>query len=164
MHSKLIVLPDAVDRVVSEIEVAGSNETGGILLGWQRPDLGLWVVAHVTGPGTRARATPTSLRLDTLALQRDVDQWFESTQGEISYLGDWHLHHEADPVPSPADRRSAREVAQRPEIGLRKPLTVIVGESDGNLQWRAWVGRRLTPAAIEFVEKSGSRETGDPSR
>ena len=131
--------------------MAGRNETGGLLLGWRRPDLGCWTVAQVTGPGPAARATPRTLRLDTPHLQVEVDRWFRETNGDISYIGDWHLHHERDPAPSWRDRRSIREVARRAEIGLAQPLIVIVGKSGEDLRWRAWVGPDLLPAQIEFV-------------
>lgn len=146
---KVLVLPAAAQRVQSEAATTGRNETGGLLLGWRRSDLGLWVVAEVTGPGAGSKATPTTLHLDTMDLQVEADRWFEDTRGEVSYLGDWHLHHQADPVPSRQDRRSIREVARRPEIGVPEPLLVIVGKAGQELCWRAWVGAKLTPATVE---------------
>jgi integrative and conjugative element protein (TIGR02256 family) len=142
-----------VDRVVEEVKRTGPAETGGLLLGWRRGDLDLLVVAHVTGPGAGAKATPTRLRLDTAGLQKEVDEWFARTAGAISYLGDWHLHHAANPVPSPTDRQSAQEIATRPEIDLPQPLIVILGLRGGTRRWRAWVGPELIPSEIEFVVK-----------
>lgn len=150
---KVLVLPDAVDRVVAEVERAGHNETGGLLLGWRRGDLAVLAVAHVTGPGADATVTPTRLRLDTAGLQDEVDDWFMSTEGEITYLGDWHLHHAANPVPSQTDRRSAYEISVKPEIGVPEPLIVILGLSGAGLRWRAWLGPSLTPTEIEFVPR-----------
>jgi integrative and conjugative element protein (TIGR02256 family) len=91
--------------------------------------------------------------LDTAHLQTEADRWFRETDGDISYIGDWHLHHQRDPVPSRRDRRTIQEVAGRPEIGLARPLIVIVGKRRGDLRWRAWVGPELLSAQIEFVTK-----------
>lgn len=150
---KVLFLPDAVDHLVAEVKLAGPNETGGLLLGWRRRDLDVVVVACATGPGAGAKVTPTTLRLDAARLQSEVDDWFEKTGGDISYLGDWHLHHAAEPVPSATDRRSAREVATKPEIGLPEPLIVIVGLHNGSLRWRAWKGPQLAPSGIKFVAR-----------
>lgn len=95
--------------------------------------------------------TPTSLRLDTTGLQHEVDHWFATTDGEVSYLGDWHLHRSPDPVPSPTDRMSAREIADSGRIRVPDPLMIIVGRTNRGLRWRAWVGARLVPAVVELV-------------
>lgn len=153
---RVLVLPDAAARVDHEIERAGADETGGLLLGWRRTDLDLATVAYVTGPGARSRATPTNLRLDTADLQREVDRWFAETEGDITYLGDWHLHHSVEPVPSPTDRMSALDIAGRPKVGLPMPLIVIVGLSRGTTLWRGWVGPNMIPVQIEFVSDTRS--------
>lgn len=153
MPVRIAVLPDAAARVAEEAAAAGTNETGGLLLGWRRSDLGVWAVASATGPGRSAVFTPRSLRLDTTDLQQEVDRWFATTDGEVSYLGDWHLHHSPDPVPSPTDRMSAREIADSRLIGVPDPLMIIIGRTNRGLRWRAWVGARLVPAVVELVRR-----------
>jgi integrative and conjugative element protein (TIGR02256 family) len=160
MPLRVIVLRDAVDAIASEVARAGQNETGGLLLGWRRSDLDLWAVARATGPGPGAIVSPTRLRLDTLHLQKEVDRSFAETNGEVSYLGDWHLHHENDPTPSGKDRLSIEELVERPEIAVVRPLLIIVATGT-YLRWRGWVGARFLPAEIEFAP---DLLTGEPDR
>lgn len=161
MPLRIIFLPEAVDSIASEVAQAGQNETGGLLLGWERSDLDLWAVVQATGPGPGALASPTRVHLDTVHLQQEVDRWFAETNGEVSYLGDWHLHHhEEDPTPSGKDRLSIEELAERPEIAMARPVLIIVGTGTC-LRWRGWVGAGFLPAEIEFA---ADLLTGQPDR
>lgn len=147
----MIVLPSAAATIAAHAESAGPVETGGLLLGWRRRDLDVIVVTEATGPGRNARRSRFGLVLDVQDLQAVVDQAWERSEETVTYLGDWHLHHEAEPRPSPIDRRSVREVSEDARIGVSQPLLMIIGEPpDGH--WRAWVGPQLAPASPVLVE------------
>lgn len=148
---KVLVTGDAKTTIEAEIELAGKNETGGVLLGWRRPDLGVTVVAAATGPGERAKRTRTRLELDTADLQRLVDAAFEASGGDHAYLGDWHLHHEAVPTPSGRDLASLNELTNEAGLAMEDGLLVIIGRSrEAHLTWRAWSSAAWREAELEL--------------
>lgn len=165
MSSRTRTVPSAATRVLvenaaqqtveREIARAGRNETGGLLLGWFRRDLGLAVIGHATGPGRDAQQEPARLVLDTANLQQEVERQFVETNGQISYIGDWHLHHAARPSPSQTDIASLADIASHPEINVPNPILVIVGRArTGRLAWGAWKGAGGERCKIVFVGKA----------
>ncbi|MGH9152547.1 MAG: Mov34/MPN/PAD-1 family protein [Acidimicrobiales bacterium] len=149
---RIVVTDVARSNVEHEIGNAGRLETGGLLLGWRRPDLETIVVADATGPGRRARRSRHGLILDTADLQDAVDRAFAASCGDVGYLGDWHVHHSSEPVASPIDAATARSIATDPNVAVPEPVLLIVGRAgDGDLQWRGWVGRELLSAHVEFA-------------
>src|SRR5436309_37443 len=115
---KVVVTSEARARIEAEIDAAGKLETGGVLLGWRRPDLDVTVVAACTGPGEAAIRTRNRLELDTADLQREIDAAFKASGGDQTFLGDWHLHHEATPHPSGRDLASLEELTAETGLGM----------------------------------------------
>ena len=151
---KVIVTAEARLRIESEIASSGKYETGGVLLGWRRPDLGVTAVAASTGPGRRAVRSRRRLELDTHDLQKQIDAAFEATAGDHSFLGDWHLHHEPTPHPSGRDLASLNELTSDSGLAIEHGLLVIVGRSStGELTWRAWSAAALTGVEVEVHER-----------
>lgn len=150
---KVIVTAAARARIECEIASAGKQETGGVLLGWRRPDLDVAVVADATGPGAGAVRTRTRLELDTADLQVQVDAAFEATNGDHAFLGDWHLHHEAKPRPSQRDMTSLSELVSETGLAMPEGVLVIVGRSRrAQLTWRAWSAAEWREAEIGFAD------------
>ena len=146
---KVVVLKAARRKIETEIHLAGRVETGGALLGWRQPEPPLIVVAAATGPGRRAKQTPTSLVLDTHEIQDEIDAAFAATSGAQNFLGDWHLHHEARPKPSNTDRASLAELVS--DLGMQDALLIIVGRGGrGRLDWRAWRGADMSPVHLDL--------------
>lgn len=149
---RIVVTDVARTKVEHEIGNTGRLETGGLLLGWQRPDLDTIVVADATGPGRKARRSRHGLILDTTDLQGAVDRAFTESSGDVGYLGDWHLHHCSEPVASPTDAATALSIATDPNVAVPKPVLLIVGRArNGAPQWRGWVGPQLVFARVEFA-------------
>lgn len=140
----MIITTDVSATIEAQIAAAGANETGGLLLGWTRSDLQTIVVVVATGPGKRARATPASLQLDVHDLQTEVDRLWSASAGHVTYLGDWHLHHQDIPTPSSRDHASIREIASDPAIGVTDPVMLIIGRN----RWCAWIGPEVLPVEV----------------
>jgi integrative and conjugative element protein (TIGR02256 family) len=148
---RVILTADARARIESEIRASGRVETGGALLGWRRPDLDIVVIADATGPGPKASRSRHRLEVDTDDLQRHIDAAFAATNGDHSFLGDWHLHHEATPHPSSQDLASLNELTAESGVAMQDAVLVIVGRSrNGGLKWRAWSAAASTEAEVVF--------------
>ncbi|MCU1486194.1 MAG: hypothetical protein JWN67_2940 [Actinomycetia bacterium] len=148
---KVILTGEARLAVEAEISAAGKFETGGVLLGWRRPDLDVTVVAAATGPGANAVRGRNRLELDTLDLQTQVEAAFDTSGADHTYLGDWHLHHEARPTPSGRDLASLNELTSETGLAMEDGLLVIVGsDRKGNLTWRAWSAAAWSEIDLEL--------------
>ena len=148
---KVVVTSEARSRIADEIESAGKNETGGVLLGWRRPDLDVIVVSAATGPGKNAVQTRDRVELDTANLQTEIDAAFEASDGDLAFLGDWHLHHESAPHPSGRDLASLEELTSETGLTMEDGLLLIVGRSrKGTLAWRCWASTPWAEVDLEI--------------
>jgi len=106
-------------------------ETGGVLIG-HRIDNEI-VVTVATGPGPRARRTPSSFRRDGDYTQEEVDRQHEASGGRDDYVGEWHSH--PDPVgPSTQDLASMRWISGNAQYVRAEPLLMILQRV--NEDWR----------------------------
>jgi len=110
---------------------SAGRETGGILVGHYAPTLDCAVVTGVSGPPADSRASRTRFVRGV----RGLKQWLRSLWNgpRHYYLGEWHFHPGAAPVPSAADRDQMREIAASPTYHCPEPLLVILGgDPDGD--------------------------------
>lgn len=112
------------------VQADGATEAGGLLLGRYLVDSQAIVVDEITEPAPGDVREPRAFhRLDEWHQVAVACAWANS-DGRCHYLGEWHTHSEAVPVPSALDVASWidrwREVgAQR---GPAPILGVIVGQ------------------------------------
>jgi integrative and conjugative element protein (TIGR02256 family) len=100
-------------------------ETGGALFGYERD--GELVIACASGPGPHAKHRPRRFephRPTTAAAMRAVAA---SSEGRCGYIGSWHTHPCGAAAPSGLDSRTARDLAEQEDLGLPRPLVLIVG-------------------------------------
>lgn len=100
------------------------QETGGILLGRYSMDMRTAIVTQASGPPPDSRATPTTFLRGTTGLQEKLDVAWE--QSGDYYLGEWHTHPHADPMPSSLDDRQLRQISQG-SYNCPEPLLLILG-------------------------------------
>lgn len=98
------------------------SEAGGQLFAKLGP--GIISVALATGPRPTDFRTPFSYVPDRQAEQREItnlrlEGWH--------YVGDWHTHPQAVPLPSGRDIRTARSTVQKSRLVLAGVVMVIVG-------------------------------------
>lgn len=100
-------------------------EAGGILLGTVHGRNML--VENATLPTPQDKRTRYGFeRLAHGHQQLALERW-NSTQGLVRYLGEWHTHPEAHPTPSSLDRSEWKRGA-RSRKDLRPALCVIIGQ------------------------------------
>lgn len=100
------------------------KETGGILVGY-RTKSGNFVITHTTGPGPRAKHGFRYFEADSAYCQRVLDHIFDHSQGELTYLGDWHTHPLGGLLLSRLDVDTMRIVANDELYQCSLPLSVI---------------------------------------
>lgn len=125
-----VVLPAKVfARMADQVQRAGKNETGGLLVG--RIEDGTALVVDASGAGPCAVETPA--RFD-----RDVDHcqtWLEERvrSGDVEYLGEWHSHTSGEARPSAVDAESLSGIARTSTYRQPNPTLIIVKSDDGEI-------------------------------
>lgn len=111
-------------------------EAGGILLGRRIRGSSDLIVDEATEPGRGDRRSRYAfVRARARAQRRVIDAW-EETEGTRCYLGEWHTHPEADPVPSALDQRERLRLLASTQGAGDSLLFAIVGQA----RVRVWEG------------------------
>jgi integrative and conjugative element protein (TIGR02256 family) len=130
------------------------RETGGALLGWRSGSDA--VIKRVLGPGPNAKHGFTFFEPDGEWQVVQGRRVFKESKKTIRYIGEWHSHPLARPIPSEQDRKTARQIAEDPDFMAPQPLSAIIGTSwhrrlrgaDLDLKVYVWVDEQLQEMEI----------------
>lgn len=101
-------------------------EQGGVFIGEVRlPHI---IITHVTEPSPYDRASRFGFVRKKQHHQAMVDQLWQTSGGYLTYIGEWHTHPEANPLPSATDMSSWHK-------GLPKKSTAIVAIIGQKTDW-----------------------------
>lgn len=134
MRAKLLSLCEA------EVTNTFPNESGGVLMG-RGQGKSFWQVDHVIGPGPNAVHGRFSFIPDLPWQHEQIAKRFYETDGQSTYLGDWHSHPRAGHGElSLKDKIAIKAIIQAPEAACDAPLMMILWA--GTPEWHAeiWVG------------------------
>jgi len=102
------------------------KESGGILLG--RICLNDFIVIEdITEPSLKDKAGLLFFKRDKKTAQQVINERWESSQGEIIYLGEWHTHNERFPTPSSVDRKMIKDLLLESKMEIDFLITIIIG-------------------------------------
>lgn len=122
-----------VRAILNHCANAGSDETGGILLGRYAPERETVIVSRVTGPTKDSAAGPTWYHRGVRGLQKLLDDLWH--RREAYYVGEWHFHPYVPPDPSPVDSRTMRSIARSADYNCPEPVLLIIGGDPRGLWW-----------------------------
>jgi integrative and conjugative element protein (TIGR02256 family) len=138
MHEKLWIEKAAYSIMQKLADSHFPLETGGMLLGYLGGN-GEAVVTNIIGPGPNAVHGRFRFVPDGEYQQAALEKAFWGSEGQETYLGDWHTHPKGNPVPSYFDKRTLAKIAKEPASGIAKPIMAILGY--GNPVWNLGVIR-----------------------
>jgi integrative and conjugative element protein (TIGR02256 family) len=121
---RVFLSAEALQTISEEIVSAPAHlETGGILLGQGdgQPD---FHVIQAGGPGPNAVHEPTRFVRDLDHAVELADRAWNEEQAV--WIGEWHTHPVAGPVPSETDLSSYLRHLEDPELGFERFLSLIV--------------------------------------
>ena len=134
------------------------NEVGGILAGYVNGKA--IVVTEVVGPGPNATHERILFCPDHEYHLQEMSRIYQASNGEHTYLGDWHTHPDGPSVLSPLDKKTLRAIARAPEAQCPQPLMLLL--SGGPEDWkfnasrldlpRRFRSRRVADVSINFYE------------
>jgi integrative and conjugative element protein (TIGR02256 family) len=139
-------------------------ETGGLLFG-ERDDAALVIwVSEVSGPPADSSASPDGFVCGVTGTAEMNNQKRERSRGSVQYLGMWHTHPDALPLPSTTDFVAIRRLVAAAG-GAACVLMLIVGSPDGTPMLGTYVFRAadlrapagsvvLRPCVIRVVDST----------
>jgi integrative and conjugative element protein (TIGR02256 family) len=120
---KVVMTPSAIQAIEHEAQASvDGTETGGILLGTSDRDI--LIIRHAGGPGPSAIRRRDFFQRDLEHAQRLGDQAFDADRS--IWIGDWHTHLHAPPVPSARDLATYRRLLADPELEFERFVAVIL--------------------------------------
>ena len=132
---------------------AGTNETGGILVGFYTELESCAVLTAVSGAPSDSRRGSNWFNRGTYGLQRWLNHlWHRNKQ---YYLGEWHFHPYESPHPSQTDIEQMKRIASSALYQCPEPLLLIVGGSPAE-KWDIKV--YVFPRNQDFIELVNQNE------
>lgn len=128
----LKILDREVDKIIKECIKAGKNETGGILVGYYSDNL-IWAnVTRVLGPTIDSKIDRTWFYRGVIGTQQLLNFFWKNKKDY--YLGEWHYHPGASPVPSFDDKKQMVNISSDKDYKCPEPIMLIIG-GDENIGW-----------------------------
>jgi len=128
-------------------------ETGGCLAGYYAKDTDDVVVTDVIGPGPAATHKRTVFLADRAFHDEMLAVLWETSQGRIRYVGDWHTHPGGSPQLSSLDKAFMKHAAKSKDAFLKCSLVAIVyGELTAVRFWSYRRSRCLLGVFPKFRE------------
>lgn len=168
MPTTVWVTADTLAYCEDEAASAYPDETGGVLMGWHRPERAEVVVVHAVGPGNDGVHEAHRFEPDNRHHLAVVGDIYQRSGRKVTYLGDWHSHPGGSATLSRTDRRTVGNIASHPPSRCPEPLMIVLagGAEDG---WHAaahvWAPRRLilweVAATQRGILRTWTPEPGD---
>ncbi len=112
--------------------VRGSNvETGGVLFGERNDACRVVWVDEVLGPPRDSRAGPDRFECGVAGVLAAQQEKRDRSRQSVDYIGMWHTHPDAEPVPSETDRDGMRRLTSIAGGRAQKALLVILSTRAG---------------------------------
>lgn len=116
------------------------HERGGVILGKLYPQDNTIEITHFF-EGKLLESSEYGLDLDIEYLQKNIERIWEESNGQITYLGDWHTHPEWTAKPSWVDFKTFFINFYKSKVQQNLLLYLILGRKEN--WFRTFNGRRF---------------------
>lgn len=116
---------DLINSVTSICNSFGPKETGGILIGYYAYDQKWANITIATEPTKDSIHGWNTFFRGVLGLKELLDHEWEKNQ--CFYIGEWHYHPRALPIPSPKDIRQMIRFSKNSKLKCPEPILLIIG-------------------------------------
>ncbi|CAI9679667.1 ThiF family adenylyltransferase [Elizabethkingia anophelis] len=99
-------------------------ETGGVMAG-SKNEKGNIVITHVSGPGPKAVMSSNKFEKDIEFCQNFLDEIYQNSNQNTTYIGEWHSHPSTNNHPSETDVKSLTEIAIEKNYLTDCPVMII---------------------------------------
>lgn len=154
-----------LSALADEARLHEPEETGGILVGHYtvtksngKRDA---VITDVIGPGPEATRSRVTFVPDTAWQASELARIYAERDRRVSYLGDWHTHPTAQPIPSFRDLETLGVIAAYSPARCPEPLMAILGKEAPDQHWDIAVCQHV---AARQIRQIAARVMSEPSQ
>jgi integrative and conjugative element protein (TIGR02256 family) len=122
---KVHVSATSLNQILKYCELAGKQETGGILIGKYMDDQKCARITHASYEPPDSKKGATWFVRGYKGLQEWVDRIWKSGRG--FYVGEWHFHPYASPIPSSVDISEMKRISINKAYNCPEPILIIFG-------------------------------------
>lgn len=99
---EVFISKDLEEEIKKYRQKSYEKEKGGVILGKLYPSINQIEITHIIVANT-TKSSKFTLDLDTDYIQEKIEKVWKESNGQITYLGDWHTHPEENANPSFTD-------------------------------------------------------------
>ena len=114
----------ALREIIAEAKRWRVRETGGILVGYWVDEESA-IITNVSGPGPKAHHGLYTFEPDSTFSQQQLNKIYYESDGQKTYIGDWHTHPLGSLEPSASDSETTFNVASDPDFRTSKPILLL---------------------------------------
>lgn len=103
------------------------NEVGTSLVGYYSNDGFEASILGLAPLSSDSKGSRTSFYRGTAGLRKFFAKLYQICSGKRYYVGEWHSHPDATPIPSGKDNRNQLEIAEDIETDCPECILVIIG-------------------------------------
>jgi integrative and conjugative element protein (TIGR02256 family) len=150
------VSSNIIIELLTEFEMHFPKETGGVIMGYKQTHN--FYITHLIGPGPKAIHSARSFIPDDEYHEREIACVYNSSNGKLTYLGDWHTHPTEGAYLSELDKSTLRKIANYKPARLPKPLMLILGSQPLELKCWKYDSGRLVYNQFQKIETGFLKE------
>jgi len=106
-------------------------ETGGILIGRYSQEHNMAIVTRISGPPKDSKSGSFFFVRGIKGLQSMLNRLWRRNE---YYIGEWHFHPYAAPIPSSTDHKQMIEFSRDKNMKCPEPILLIIG-GDPKVDW-----------------------------
>ncbi|EPD6202522.1 Mov34/MPN/PAD-1 family protein [Enterobacter hormaechei] len=114
----------SLQKMIDECIKAGTNETGGILIGSYSQDGSTAIIVEATARPADSLVGSTTFQRGVKGLKPLLDSRWKTGK---YYVGEWHFHPGGSPEPSSDDLLSMKNISSNPNYQCLEPVMIILG-------------------------------------
>jgi len=126
LGSKIFIENDAYTNLLIMKKESCQFETGGILIGYYDEECQNAIIKECTSPPEDSEARRNYFFRGIKGLKCLLKERWEKKREY--YLGEWHLHPNASPIPSITDVAQMKKIEHDPQFNCKEPILLILGE------------------------------------
>jgi len=119
------ITDDLIDNIISICDMSNRKETGGILIGYYSSDQKWAHITLATRPTKDSKHSFCTFFRGVWGLMHLLDNEWE--KNGCYYIGEWHYHPRALPIPSPKDIKQMMLFSRDLQLKCPEPILLIVG-------------------------------------
>lgn len=127
---KLIIKDDVLNAIYKFNPIDYKHENGGVLLGKFNKEENTYIITNISTTNSKDRKGKYYFIRNKKQAQLVINKYWENSNGEINYLGEWHTHDEQYPTPSFVDKQLVKQMLNNKNIEINNVFMIILGNNE----------------------------------